>query len=366
MKNRVFVLVALLFVVAASYAGEVKVNGVINGKNFFQNVSLYYINNDFVTTAPVSPDGKFNLTADISATESFYLLFKGTNGLKRQIIAVLSPGDNIDIVFESTYAANIIKEVKGSADMTLIKSYYDKNLPLQDDLKAIQNEYDKAEAIDRPAVQQKFYTRYQVYSQELEKMLIANKTLLASILIEFAEFNSDFSTHKATFKTLYTALQPKYGNTLVMREIGEKIVNPIEVGNPAPDIEGVTPDGKTIKLSSLKGKYVLVDFWASWCRPCRGENPNVVAAYNKYKGKKFDVFSVSLDSDASSWKNAIEADGLVWKNHVCTFKRWNCPIARAWRVNSIPFSVLIAPDGKIVAISLRGEALQTKLADLIK
>lgn len=349
-----------------SYAGGISVSGVVNGKNLYQSISLYYINNDFVTTTTIAPDGKFNLTADIAGTESFYLLFTGTNGLKRQLLSVFAPGDDINIILESSYTDLMIKEVSGSDDMSLIKKYYELNGVFQTDSRALEREYEKAETVDRPAVQQKYFARYQTYSNDLERILLAKKSLLASILIEYVEFAKDFKAHKSTFTTLYNSLQPKYGNTLVVKEVENRVTNPIEVGKPAPEIEGVTPDGRTIKLSDLKGKYVLIDFWASWCRPCRAENPNVVAAYNKYKSKKFDVFSVSLDADASAWKNAIEADGLVWGNHVCTLKRWSCPIARKYRVNSIPFSLLIGPDGKIIATGLRGEALQTKLAELLK
>jgi len=356
----------MLAMAVVSYAGEVKVNGNVTGKNFYQSVSLYYINNDFVTTVPVSPDGKFTLTAGIPATESFYLLFNGENGLKRQLLAVFSPGDKVDITFESTYTELKFSYVNGSADMALMKRYYDSNSQLQADLRSIEKEYEKAEAADRPAIQQKAILRYQTFSQELEKMLLSNKTLLSSILIEFAEFSNEYKDHKSTFTTLYTSLQPKYGNTLVVQKVEDMVTNPIEIGKKAPEIEGTTADGESVKLSDLKGKYVLIDFWASWCRPCRAENPNVVAAYNKYKSKKFDVFSVSLDADETVWKNAIKADGLAWNNHVCSLKRWNCPIARKYRVNSIPFSILIGPDGKIIAIGLRGEALQTKLAELLK
>jgi thiol-disulfide isomerase/thioredoxin len=136
----------------------------------------------------------------------------------------------------------------------------------------------------------------------------------------------------------------------------------------APEINLATPDGKTLSLKSVRGKYVLVDFWASWCGPCRQENPNVVKAYNQFKdkGKGFTVFSVSLDDDKDRWTKAIAADGLLWPNHVSDLKKWNNAAAAAYGVQSIPQSFLLDPNGKIIAKNLRGPALEAKLAEVLK
>lgn len=134
---------------------------------------------------------------------------------------------------------------------------------------------------------------------------------------------------------------------------------------PAPDLSMQTPDGADMKISDFKGKYLLVDFWASWCGPCRAENPNVVKAYNQYKDKNFTILGVSLDKDKAAWKKAIEADHLTW-NHMSDLKYWSSAAVSAYQFNGIPFNVLIDPSGKIIAQNLRGEDLEKKLAEVLK
>jgi peroxiredoxin len=135
------------------------------------------------------------------------------------------------------------------------------------------------------------------------------------------------------------------------------------IGAEAPEIEMETPEGEMMKLSDLRGKYVLIDFWASWCGPCRRENPNVKKVYSKYKDKGFEILGVSLDRDKSRWIKAIEADGLPWP-HVSDLRQWKNEAAQTYGVSSIPYTVLVDPEGKIVATRLRGASLEAKLAEV--
>jgi peroxiredoxin len=148
-------------------------------------------------------------------------------------------------------------------------------------------------------------------------------------------------------------------------EAARKIEEMVGNGKPAPEISLPNPEGQEVTLSSFRGKYVLLDFWAGWCAPCRRENPNIVKAYNQFKNKGFEIYGVSLDRDRQEWLDAIKADKLAWI-HVSDLQFWNSPAAKQYGVQSIPANFLIDPNGIIIDRNLRGGALEARLQEIFQ
>jgi len=189
----------------------------------------------------------------------------------------------------------------------------------------------------------------------------------SQISLEWMERTVDIVNNKTEAQAMFSKLSERLRNSDLGKRYGMKIqgTQTVEVGSVAPDFTGKTPKGEQVSLKSYRGKYVLVDFWASWCVPCRHENPNVVKAYAKYKSDKFDILGVSLDQDKAAWENAIAKDGLAW-NQISDLMGWQSTLAMTYAVHSIPANFLIDPQGKIVARDLRGDDLEKKLNEVLK
>lgn len=201
-------------------------------------------------------------------------------------------------------------------------------------------------------------------------IILSNSLMPATGFVDYPKENVE------TLKKMSESFQKNYNDSPITKTLVEQVAQ-IESGykeyeimktgkKPAPEIIMESPEGKEIRLSSLKGKVVLIDFWASWCGPCRKENPNVVKLYNKYKNKGFTIYSVSLDTDMASWTHAIEQDGLIWPNHVSDLLGWKTTITAIYGFNSIPHTVLVGKDGNIIDVGLRGDALEKKVAEILK
>ena len=187
----------------------------------------------------------------------------------------------------------------------------------------------------------------------------------------------DLSADRVLAKQVLDSTSTLMGHTMAHRNLSNRISklskprtqrrrnDLIQTGMVMPNITLSDPDGRERSLSNLRGKVVLVDFWASWCGPCRRENPNVVRAWNEYHDRGFEVFSVSLDRDVAKWKRAIEQDGLVWDDHISDLKGWGSVVTELYGISSIPHAILIDQDGIVVATHLRGSQLERELDQLL-
>jgi peroxiredoxin len=193
--------------------------------------------------------------------------------------------------------------------------------------------------------------------------IVANPASVASASVIWSRAYT--LTTPAMMDSVLTIIADAPANAFTDRLVERRdILAATAVGQPAPDFSQAQADGPPFSLSSLKGKLVLIDFWASWCGPCRAENPNVVKVYNKYHEKGFEILGVSLDDNRENWLKAIEDDGLTW-NHVSDLKGWGNVVAGQYGVRSIPHTVLVGPDVVIIAKNLRGEALEAKIAEIL-
>ncbi|WP_158559222.1 TlpA disulfide reductase family protein [Deminuibacter soli] len=182
-------------------------------------------------------------------------------------------------------------------------------------------------------------------------------------LHELQFFATDKNLQKA--KELYAAMDPKLYETVQGKEVAERIaiLSRIVPGKTAPLFVQNDVNGNPVSLASYKGKYVLIEFWASWCHPCRGESPNLLKQYKHFNSKGFEILSVSLDHVKDNWTAAIAKDGLLW-TQVCDLKGWKNDVASLYGIQAVPANFLVDPTGKIVAVDLRGEALEKKLTEL--
>jgi peroxiredoxin len=311
---------------------------------------------------------KSNLTfvKKVKLTEPGYYRL---NFYNKQILNVILFKNDLEVNVDGNNAQGFY-EVKGSPDLELIKK-------VQDMLAQVNNspEMIKLNEEFTAAAQNKDESKMLQLRNDYQKMIKVENDKVAALLeqnppslavVNLLQSNTlDKDQYLNTYVAVANKLQkewPTYSQTKVFTEFVNKL-KVTAIGQAAPEISLPNPQGQIVKLSSMKGKYVLVDFWAKWCGPCRQENPNVVKAYNKYKDKGFTVYGVSLDRNKEDWLKAIQEDNLTW-THVSDLKFWQSEAAKTYNVTGIPFSILLDPNGVIIGKNLRGEALDNKLAEI--
>ena len=346
------------------------IDGTIEGKQLFSFVQINKLSAagglEFITSQPITPAGSFSVSLSVTSADVYVLQFSDGKQLQRQQVMVLHPNDKVTLKFVNSYQSLVLQDAAGSDDAQFLLLYQKYALQAEEQSKQLEQKYMQASTDEaKRSIQQEFEKFFMQYQQNNMQLVAAHAHLLSAGFVAMTEFGQNFDANIALLKLIHKALQPKYANHVLVKEMDIRLQQSIAVGTMAPEIEIAGVDGKTIKLSDYKGKYVLIDFWASWCGPCRRESPTLVKAYEQYKDKNFTIFSVSLDNNKEKWMAAIQADGLNWQAHGSSLSSWNCPVARRYNVSSIPHSLLIDPQGKVIAIGLRGEQLLSQLAQIL-
>lgn len=291
------------------------------------------------------------------------------NFYNRQMLNVILDKADLEVNVDGNSPQGFY-EVKGSPDLDLIRQVQEiqaktNNTPeiakLNEAFTAAAQAKDEEKMGE---LQQQYMQIVKQYNDEIAALLVKATPSLAVInLLQNNALDKDqyFDTYVSIANTLKKEW-PDYSQSKSFVTFVEKLKT-TAIGQVAPEIALPDPDGQVVKLSSLRGKYVLVDFWAKWCGPCRQENPNVVRVYNKYKDEGFTVYGVSLDRSKEDWLKAINEDKLTW-THVSDLKFWQSEAAKIYSITAIPFSLLLDPNGVIIAKNLRGVALENKLAEI--
>ncbi|HYG52920.1 MAG TPA: TlpA disulfide reductase family protein [Flavobacteriales bacterium] len=376
MKKIIVFLIAFSTLTACGGGGKGKLSGTIKNARD-QNLIFEKIENNApvaLDTVKLDETGKFSFEIP-DGKINFYRLILGANNF---VVLCLDSsntpevnGDAKDLM--ATYT------VKGSKNSEIIHDYFAEINPLLKQQRELDNSMrgmNFGDTVKVNTMRAQMNDLIAKIGTITKKYIDNNPESPALVVMQSLNPETDLDYYKKIEKAVAKSMPNSFFHNQVSTYISQIEYNLQQMqqqkemdkllsgGMPMPDIKLPGLDGKDKALSALMGKVVLVDFWASWCRPCRAENPNVVRLYNKYNKKGFEVFSVSLDKDKNAWEAAITKDGLIWPNHVSDLQQWQSVVVKQFGIQGIPYTILVGRDGKIITKNLRGADLEAKLAEL--
>ncbi len=365
-KINFLILIILINIVFAQKPLKYIIKGTVKGNKYSKIYLHHKWNNEYKTDSAVIKNNSFTFKGNTPEINMYWLTFDKYH-LSSPNVTFFIDQEQITVKLHDDSLQHAI--IKGGKEQEYYMTYRNTINYFASVQQKLYQRYNEAmQKNDATTVNQisaEFTELNQKVKSTLKEMIKTHPSSPVSGYIIYQEFNNNPSISVSELEEIVGYLDKKFLNTKFGKLAQQKLmqVNGTAIGKKIMEFTQNTPDGKPVNIRDFEGKYVLIDFWASWCGPCRMENPYVVAAYNKYKDKGFTVFGISLDQNKNAWLKAIEKDGLTW-THVSDLKGWGNEVAQVFGINSIPQNILVDKQGIIIAKNLRGRALEEKLKEI--